>query len=67
MRSRYSALRLLDHFTWQALTDNAAAERLMIHQLADAIDKRRLRELSLTVALRCCAVSYFRAAGLAET
>jgi predicted DNA-binding ribbon-helix-helix protein len=52
----------LDAVTWEALREIAADEGVTFGQLAEAIDRRRPRGLSLTVALRCYALSYYRSA-----
>jgi predicted DNA-binding ribbon-helix-helix protein len=50
----------LDGLTWGALHDIAQRERVTVHALCTAVDSRKPRALSLTVAVRVAVLQYYR-------
>jgi predicted DNA-binding ribbon-helix-helix protein len=52
----------LEPAMWQGFFDIAGRERLSIHQIATAIERRKPLETSLTAAMRVFVMAYFRAA-----
>ena len=47
---------------WQGFSDIATRERLSIHQIATAIERRKPAETSLTAAMRVFIRAYYKAA-----
>ena len=52
----------LEPAMWQGFSDIAARERLSIHQIATAIERRKPAETSLTAAMRVFIMAYYKAA-----